>query len=929
MSNPSSFDSLARKYAELSQRYSWGLLLGYVLLTVAAVLLARTLEIRTDFESLLPQGTPSVAALDESRERTGSTDLYTIAVASPDPEANIRLIKDLAPKLEAWEEAEWVQIDQDASFFSDHALLYLPQSDLEKIRDQLADEIKLEKKLANPFFVDPRTKDEIAADNAKRWKMDRWLAPDLALRLGLDQDLFNSIMSPERLGLPDGEEKKEEAPAADGEEKKPLPPHLKKYLIRDDGSVAVLLAKLSQSATDVVKSKELFDRGTAAIGELDLTSYHPEMRAEVVGAYSNFNEVKSISNDSTVATITSSILVLLLLIGFFRNAQSVLLLILPMSMGVTWSVGLTAITYGHLNISTLFVFTMLIGMGIDFGIHYYSRIQEEEEGGADPVDAITQATLHSGRAMLSAALTTIVALLTLLAAHFQGFVEFGVIASYGIALCFLAFIFVLPPTMFVLRSVLSLIGLYNSDGTSKGGESAGWMKIARVVAFVIVCVGIVGVLVSYNIAPLLIAFVLAIPAFVFGLRALFERLGSSDATATGEDSAARDQHAQNVRRVALALMAVGVLGSVFAGLNWDKASFEYNFRNLRAPSTGGSGISYGGAVGRGKSTSPAMILGDDTEQMRQVHETLSKKMLAANGEGYIKSFVTIQTYVPPDQEARMKVIDEIEEMVNDPKIRTKSKKAGSFLKRMKTLSAVEPFTIEQIPDWAKRSITEKDGRVGAIGFLYSTVRKWDALDVQAYQDELGLIKTTTGDVPLASSGFILADVIRTVKEDAFRLMPITFVVILLILLIDLRSIKGALVCLSTMAVALLWTIGGMVLFDIRLGLYNMIVLPMVLGTGIDGSIHIYHRTLEMGTHRILYVLKTTGLSVVAASLTTLAGFAGLLVVLHKGIKSIGDLAVVGILATLLAVISFMPGLLLIVYANHKPGADEPPAADAS
>ncbi|MEL6181235.1 MAG: MMPL family transporter, partial [Myxococcota bacterium] len=396
MSNASSFASVAQKYAELSQRYSWGLMLVYLLLTVGAVMLARTLEIRTDFESLLPRGTPSVAALDESRARTGSTDLYTVAVASPDPEANIRLIKDIAPKIEAWDETEWVQIDQDASFFSEHALLYLPEGDLEKIRDQLKEEIRLEKKLANPFFIDPRTKDEIAADNAKRWAMDRWLAPDLALRLGLDEDLFNSIISPDKLGLPkDGGEPSAEEAKDDGA--KPLPPHLKKYLIREDGSVAVLLAKLTQSATDVVKSKELFDRGSAAIAELDLASYHPEMRAEVVGAYSNFNEVKSISNDSTVATITSSILVLLLLIGFFRNAQSVLLLILPMSMGVTWSVGLTAITYGHLNISTLFVFTMLIGMGIDFGIHYYSRIQEEEAAGKPPVEAITQATLHSGR----------------------------------------------------------------------------------------------------------------------------------------------------------------------------------------------------------------------------------------------------------------------------------------------------------------------------------------------------------------------------------------------------------------------------------------------------------------------------------------------------------------------------------------------------
>ena len=117
-----------------------------------------------------------MAALDESRARKGSTDSYTIAVTSPDPEANVKLVKALAAEVEKWPETLWVQIDRDNSFFAERALLYLPEKDLENLRDNLREEVKKEKKYNNPFFVDVRTKQEVERDNKKRWALDRWLA---------------------------------------------------------------------------------------------------------------------------------------------------------------------------------------------------------------------------------------------------------------------------------------------------------------------------------------------------------------------------------------------------------------------------------------------------------------------------------------------------------------------------------------------------------------------------------------------------------------------------------------------------------------------------------------------------------------------------------------------------------------------------------
>jgi uncharacterized protein len=849
----------ARRYIAFVAKRPVTLLLIYVLLSGASVVAAKTfMDIRTDLESLLPQGTPSVAALDESRARRGSTDFYTIAIKSPDPEANAKFVDAVAAEVRNWEETRFVRTERDTSFFADHALLYLPKEDLTRLRDNLATEVKLEKKLNNPFFVDIRTKEEVDAANKERWKEERWLAPDLATRLGLDKDLFASIVDPSQFGLEakedPGTEKPKEAAAPEKPPEPELPEHLRARLMSPNGQVAVVLAQLSQPATDVVKSKELMERGTAVIDNLDPKKFHPEMEARVAGAYRNFKEVEDISNDSTIAAIASTVLVILVVLLFFRNGRSLLLLIVPLAIGVTWSIGLTALTYGRLNISTLFVFSMLIGMGIDFGIHYYARVMEEFRAGETLEEALARSVQHTGRAMVSAALTTCAALLTLTAASFRGFVEFGIIASYGIALCLVAVILVMPALVMALEKI--------------------WATKRP----------------SVNAKP---------PAAL---------------TAGG---------VKRARMFGVAFIVLGLLGGSFAVMNWDKAQFEHDFRNLRGKKTK-TGISYGSAVGKGKSTSPALILGDSVEQMREVHETLSRRFNETKGgEGsYLKSFVTIQTYVPPEQAQRMEVIQEINELVSDPKLKRSKGKARKLIDRMNTLSKVKPFTVKEIPEWAAESLTEKDGTVGRLGFLYSHVKKWDATDVQAFQDELGTIKTPSGDVPVASSGFIVSDVVRTVKSDALRLMPIIFAVLAVILLIDLRSFKGGLICLLSMGLALVWTVGGMIIFDIRLGLYNMINLPMILGTGIDGSIHLYHRYKELGEARMPEVLKSTGGAVIASSMTTLAGFAGLLFVDHLGVKSIGTLATAGIGATLVAVFLFMPGLMMLLVRTKKAGSEE-------
>ena len=78
---------------------------------------------------------------------------------------------------------------------------------------------------------------------------------------------------------------------------------------------------------------------------------------------------------------------------------------------------------------------------------------------------------------------------------------------------------------------------------------------------------------------------------------------------------------------------------------------------------------------------------------------------------------------------------------------------------------------------------------------------------------------------------------------------------------------------------------------------------------IDNSIHIFHRYKELGPGSLSRVLSSSGLAALLASLTNASAFVGLLFCTHKGLLSIGELALVGVGTCLLSTLVFFPALL--------------------
>ena len=77
--------------------------------------------------------------------------------------------------------------------------------------------------------------------------------------------------------------------------------------------------------------------------------------------------------------------------GFWRPALAVLALL----MAIAWTFGLTTLVVGQLNLLSIVFTLILVGVGIDFGVHILTRYQEELSD-APPEEAMVAALITSG-----------------------------------------------------------------------------------------------------------------------------------------------------------------------------------------------------------------------------------------------------------------------------------------------------------------------------------------------------------------------------------------------------------------------------------------------------------------------------------------------------------------------------------------------------
>jgi predicted RND superfamily exporter protein len=94
----------------------------------------------------------------------------------------------------------------------------------------------------------------------------------------------------------------------------------------------------------------------------------------------------------------------------------------------------------------------------------------------------------------------------------------------------------------------------------------------------------------------------------------------------------------------------------------------------------------------------------------------------------------------------------------------------------------------------------------------------------------------------------------------------------------------------------------------RLNFFNIFVLTMIVGIGVDYGIHLLHRWYESDGDPI--AVSETAKAIAVAAMTTMVGFGSLVLSHYPGLRSVGGAAILGALSTAVLSITLLPALLL-------------------
>ena len=420
------------------RHYKWILVVSILLTAFCSIFvyeLVRRLE--TDIAALIPENYQSVRTLEEIKQRVGGVGSLVVLVQSPDFEANKRFAEDLARELRGVEYETYVNfIDykRDTEFYRKNALLFMETDDLDEILARIEDYIIQEKLKLSPLYI----------------KLD---------------DEEDSV-----LDFSDIEAKYHNA--EDGDDT---------YYTNRDQTILGLEVMAAGTVSNIGFAKDMQHIIQQAVNKLNPRSYHADMFVEYGGPFKNkIDEYDTILGDIKSTLVFGVVGIVVLLTLYFRQPLAAFFVALPLVMGLIWAFAITYWVIGNLNTMTGFLFVILFGLGIDFGIHMFARYLEDRMDNMDVRLSIETMMCQTGQAILTAAMTTSIAFFSLTLTDFKGFSEFGFIVGTGIVMSLVSMATVLPAVLVLADRKLKLIRMRHVWGHNWGG-SRGHFPYAKAV----------------------------------------------------------------------------------------------------------------------------------------------------------------------------------------------------------------------------------------------------------------------------------------------------------------------------------------------------------------------------------------------------------------------------------------------------------------
>ncbi len=725
------------------------------------------------------------------------------------------------------------------------------------------------------------------------------------------------------------------------------------YLLNNEGTMGFLkVVPVKNEEDDFNGDSHAVDRIREVIAQV--SGQHPEVQIGVTGIPVLENdEMRRSQSDMMKASVISFVAVGVLLFIGFRGFRHPILGMVMLLVGMAWTFGYTTLVVGHLNILSVSFAVILIGLGIDFAIHYLARYLELRHQGHLLRPALRRTSTSVGTGIVTAALTTALAFFCATFTQFLGVAELGIIAGGGILLCGVATFLVLPALVSLSDQKVEPKKLPTPfDGNLLRGMTSRFPRIVMVLSMVLI--------------------------FGLALQVIDWNSESGPSTTIRYDSNLLNLQADGLESVEVQKRAFG------------QAKDSLLF-----------------AVSIAKTPEEARNLKDQFETLPSVErvEELASRLPASASQttaAYLQAYRTrlAGLSAPPSDPPAINpasVGRAFEELlatlrrVNTPQALEISQSIDRFLNRFETMSlrsqteflsgyqirAVmalgqqlqsiaaasnpDPITLSDLPLELTNRFVSEEGQW--LVQVYPKEQIWDAAPLKRFVDDVRSVDPNVTGTPLqnyeasrqikdsyqTASLYALAVICVVLLVDflgrdnkllvmgpplavivfAFMMLqtrrievsPLLLVGSYLLMataiaaILDINNLRDAILAMVPPVAGGLMMFGILALLGVDLNPANLIVLPLILGIGVDDGVHVVHDfRLQKGRYR---TSSSTMNAIVLTSLTSMIGFGSMMVAAHRGLSSVGLVLVIGVGSCLFVSLVLLPAILTLVSGHSE------------